>query len=120
MAIHTSLGRRYAREGRGLDSSMAIAAIYSVISDVVFMAELYGLFARNKRECVIARPGELRHKPERQGDKKYSAKDGHTRDDISAAMKDLAHCFVNPVPESKTARVESRFNSNGHVCSIVI
>ena len=115
MAIHTSLGRRYAREGRGLDSSMAIAAIYSVISDVMFMAELYGLFARDKCEGVIARPGELRHKPERQGDKKYSAKDGHTRDDISAAMKDLAHCFVNPVSELNAARVESRFSSGSIV-----
>ena len=101
MTTHAGLCRRYARKSRCLDCGVAIPAIYTVISDVMFMAELYGLFARNECECVIARPGELRHKPERQADKKYSAKYGHTRDDISAAMKDLAHCFVNPVPESK-------------------
>jgi hypothetical protein len=99
---------------------VAIAAIYPVIPDMMFMAELHGLFARNKCEGVIARPGELRHKPERKADKKYSAKYGYTRYDISAAMKDLAHCFVNPVRESKAARVENWFSSDGHVFSIVI
>lgn len=120
MTIHAGLGRGYAREGGSLDRGMAIAAIYPVISDVMFMAELYGLFARNECEGVIARPRELRHKPERKADKKYSAKDGDTRDDISAAMKYLAHYFLNPLRESKAARAESRPGSDGLVCSIVI
>src|SRR5262245_58121777 len=120
MTIHAGLGRGYACKCRGLDRGMAIPAIYPVIPDVMFMAELHGLFARDVCECVIARPGEFRHKPERKADKKYSAEYGDTRDDISAAVKDLAHCFVNPVRESKAARAESRFNSGGNVCSIVI
>src|SRR5437764_15076699 len=43
MAIHAGLGRRNAREARGLNRGMAIAAIDSKSGDVMLMAEGHGL-----------------------------------------------------------------------------
>jgi len=63
MAVHAGLGRGNTGKGGCLDSRMAIATIYSAIADVMLMAELHRLFARNEGESVIAGAGELSHKP---------------------------------------------------------
>jgi len=40
VAIHARLCRRHSGTRRGFDGRMAIAAVYAVVADVVFMAEL--------------------------------------------------------------------------------
>ena len=48
MAIHACLGRGDTCESRRFDSRMTVAAIYPAIADVMLMAELDGLFARDE------------------------------------------------------------------------
>ena len=47
MAIHASLRGRNPGKSGGFHARMAIAAVNSVVSDVVFVAELHGLLASN-------------------------------------------------------------------------
>jgi hypothetical protein len=70
---------------------MAIAAIDAVIADVMLMAELNWLFAREKCLSVIGRPVEFEQQPDDDPDEEDRAEDADFRYEISASMKDLAH-----------------------------
>ncbi len=91
MAIHACLGRRNPGEGELLDRRVTIAAINSVIADVMLMAELNGLLARNVGLSVIRRAVEFEQQPDDYGDEEDRAEDADFGDEIGASMKDLAH-----------------------------
>ena len=91
VAIHASLRRRYAGIGKLLDGRVTVAAIYSVIAYVVFVAELNGLLAREKSLSVIGRPVELEQQPDDDRDEEKRAEDTNLGDEVRASMKDLAH-----------------------------
>ena len=56
MAIHAGFRRRDARNGGSLNRGVTIAAIESIIADVMFMTELHGLCARHILVRRIRRP----------------------------------------------------------------
>src|SRR6185295_12766235 len=85
------LRRRNTGEGLLLDRCMAIAAIDAVIADVMLMAELNRLLAREKGLSVIGRSVEFEQQVDDDPDKKDRAEDADFRYEISASMKDLAH-----------------------------
>jgi len=91
MAIHASLGGRNARISKFLNGGMTIAAIDSVISDVMFMAELNGLFAREISLGVVRGSVKFEQKPNDYRDEEDRAEDADFRYEVGASMKDLTH-----------------------------
>jgi len=53
VAVHANLGRGNPRKGRSLYRDVTISTINPVISDVMFVAKLDGLSARNIGSCRI-------------------------------------------------------------------
>ena len=64
VAIHAGFRRGNAREGGGFDGSVTVAAVESVIPDVVLVAELDRLGARNVLVRRIRRPGQSQNSSE--------------------------------------------------------
>lgn len=60
MTIHAGLRRGHARRGGRLDRRVAVSAIYAVITDVMLMAELYGLLFLDVSPGEVRRAGNLR------------------------------------------------------------
>jgi hypothetical protein len=94
MAIHTGLSRRNACIGKLLDCGVAVTAIDAVISDVMFVTELNGLFAREIRLSVIGGSVEFEQEPDDYRDEENRAEDANFRDEVGASMKDLTHRFA--------------------------
>jgi hypothetical protein len=107
VAIHAGLRRRDAGESRRFYGGVTIAAVDAFIADVMLVAELNRLLAREVGLRVVGGPSELRHKPERYADEEYRAEDTQPGNDVCAAMKYLAHYFLNPGCESANARADS-------------
>jgi hypothetical protein len=61
----------------------------------------------------------LRHKPERYADEEYRAKNAHPRNDVCAAMKYLAHYFLDPVFKSLMTRAACDRQPTGAACSSI-
>lgn len=59
VAIHAGLGRGDTRKREFLNRGVTVAAVNAVVTDVVLMAELNRLFAREERLGVIRRSVEL-------------------------------------------------------------
>jgi hypothetical protein len=95
MAIHASLSWRNARISKSLNGGMTIAAIDSVVSDVMFVAELNGLFAREISLGVVRGPVEFEQKPNDYRDEEDRAEDADFRYEVGASMKDLAHRLLS-------------------------
>jgi hypothetical protein len=91
MAVHAGPGRRNPGKRELLHRRVTIAAIYSVIANVVLMTELNGLLARNVRLSVIRGAVEFQQQPDDYGDEEDRAEDADFGDEIGASMKDLAH-----------------------------
>jgi hypothetical protein len=94
MAIHTGLSRRNAGVSQLLDGRVTISAIDAVISDVMFVAELNGLFAREISLSVVRGPVEFKQEPDDYCDEENRAEDANFRDKVGTSMKDLAHRFA--------------------------
>jgi hypothetical protein len=92
MAIHAGPGRRNPGEGEPLNSSVTIAAIYSVVANVMLMTELNRLFAWDIGLSVIGRAVEFEQQPDGYSEEEDRAEDADFGDEIGASMKDLAHC----------------------------
>ena len=71
----------------------SVAAVDAVIPDVMLVAELHRLLARNVLPRQIGRAGHRKYGNERQSDQKESRKDTEARDKIRTAMKNLGHVF---------------------------
>ena len=91
MAIHAGLGRRNSRVSQLLDSGVTVAAVDAVISDVMFMTKLNGLFAREKCLGVVRGPVEFKQKPNDYRDEEDRSEDADFRYEVGASMKDLTH-----------------------------
>src|SRR6185369_12200433 len=94
MAIHTGLSRRNACVGKLLDGGVAVTAIDAVISDVMFMTELNGLFAGEISLSVVGGPVEFEQKPDDYCDEENRAEDANFRNKVGTSMKDLSHRFA--------------------------
>ena len=73
---------------------MTIAAIEPVITDVMFMAELHWLRARNVLVGGIWRPRQPQYADESQADQKNSREQAESGNEICASMKNLGHVSV--------------------------
>jgi len=91
VTVHARLCRRYSGKRRFFDRRMAIAAIYSVIADVMFMTELNRLFLRLECAGGIGRPAQLGEDPGNDGEYKYGSEDGEAGYGVGAAFENLGH-----------------------------
>lgn len=74
---------------------MTIAAVDAVIANVVFVAELNRLFAREVSLSVVRRPVELEEQPDNYRDKEDRAEDTDFRYEVGASLKNLAHRLLS-------------------------
>jgi len=91
MAVHAGFGGRNARKARGLDRSVAVAAIDPEAGDVVLVAEGNRLRLANTRIGDIRRALDFHCHPAQGSDYKDRAKDGGPGQSIRTAMEDLRH-----------------------------
>lgn len=77
MAVHTGLGRRDPGIAELLDGSVAVAAVDAVISDVMFVAELNRLFAREISLRVVRGPVEFEQEPDDYCDEENRTEDAN-------------------------------------------
>ena len=91
MAVHARLGRRNSGVRQLLDRRMTIPAIDSVITNVVFVAELNRLFSRKKGLSVVRRAIGFEQQPDNYRDEEHCPEDADLRDEICAPMKNLTH-----------------------------
>jgi hypothetical protein len=75
VTVHASFRRRNARVSELLDRRVTVAAIDSVIADVMFVAELNGLLSRKISLSVIRGSIELEKKPDDYGNEENRAED---------------------------------------------
>ena len=94
MAIHAGLGGRNSGGGGDFNRRMTIAAIDSVVADVMFVTELDRLFARDVLPRQIRRTRKRQYSRECQSRQKNCGKKAEARDEIRAAVKNLGHVRV--------------------------
>jgi hypothetical protein len=91
VAIHAGLCRRESGNGGSFHAAVAVTAIDPVISDMMFVAKLHRLLARNVLPGHVRRTRNREHSQKRQPDQKQSRKDTKSGDEVRAAMKNLRH-----------------------------
>jgi len=94
MAIHAGFRGGDARDGGSLNRGVTIAAIEPVVSNVMLMAELHGLRARNVLVRGIRRPRQPQYADEPQANQKNSREQAESGNKICASMKNLGHVSV--------------------------
>jgi hypothetical protein len=70
---------------------VAVAAINTVVANVMLVTELYRLRARNVGLCVVAGTIEFHKQPKQSPADKDGTEDAHLGDGVSALMKYLGH-----------------------------
>ena len=70
---------------------MAIAAIYTVIADMMLVAELNGLSPYDVLICEIRCPSDAQHADERKRRQEKRRKDTKSCDEVRASVKNLGH-----------------------------
>jgi hypothetical protein len=94
VAVHAGFCGRDSRDGRGFYARMTVSAVDAIVADMVFVAELHGLLARNILIRGIGRAGYPQHSRECEPSKEYSGEHTEARDEIRAAVKNLGHVIV--------------------------
>src|SRR5579871_804334 len=94
MAIHAGLCRRHAGGCRTLHARMAIAAVDAIVADVVLVAELNWLIARDILIRQVRRARSEEHTRQSNAGQKHTCKDTESRDEVRASMKNLRHVYV--------------------------
>lgn len=94
MTIHTGLSRGDACIGELLDGCVAVTAVNAVISYVMFVTELNGLFAGKISLSVVRGSIEFEQEPDDYCDEENRAEDANFRDKVGTSMKDLTHRFA--------------------------
>ena len=102
MTVHTGLGWRDPGKRKLLDGGVTVAAVDSVIADVVFMAELNRLLSGKEGLGVVRGAVELEQHPDGYAKEKNRAEDSDLRDEVGASIKDLSHRFPNSRQELET------------------
>jgi len=80
---------------------MAVAAIYSVIANVVLVTKLNRLLAREEGLGVIRGSVEFKQHPDQDSGEKHGTEDGRLRDKVGASIEDLPHRFLRPIENWK-------------------
>lgn len=96
MAVHAGLCGRNAGDRGGFHARVTIAAIDSVVANVMLVAELYGLFARNILIGKVRRASDSENGGECKSSQKNGGEHTETRDEICAAVENLRHVRVAP------------------------
>ena len=98
MAVHAGLCGWKAGRRSGFNRGVTIAAIQSIVSDVVLMTKLDWLLALDPLPRVPGRTVQLRSHPKRGEQNKNRAVDRSLRECVRAVMKNLWHrrSFANP------------------------
>ena len=81
---------------------MTVAAVYAIIADMMFVAELNRLLAWKISLSVIRGPVEFEQQPDNQSDEEERAKDGDLRNEVRASIKDLPH---RPLSSERSGRL---------------
>src|SRR5207237_3779568 len=91
VSIHADIRGVDDRKGGSLHAGMTVAAIDSVVSHMMFMAELHRLFACDVLPRHIRRACRLEHRQHRKTHDKNKREDTKSGDEICASMKNLGH-----------------------------
>lgn len=91
MAIHAHRGRRHARGGRSLDRRVAIAAINTVVANVMLMTELDRLLAFDPLARIPSRASNLCRDPKGREQNKDRAINRGPRQVVRAMTENLWH-----------------------------
>jgi hypothetical protein len=85
---------------------MAITAVDSVVSHMVFMAELYGLAPHHVLIGEIRCAHQANNEREREPDQKNSGKQTESGNEIRAAVKNLGHVYFAPRREASPGSIQ--------------
>ena len=91
MTIHAGVGRRHSGGGSGFDGGVAVAAIQTVVADVVLVTKLHRLLAFDPLPRVPGRAIQFRRDPQRRHENENSAIDRELRECVCTVMKNLGH-----------------------------
>jgi hypothetical protein len=91
VAVHARFGWRDSGKRQFLNCCVTVAAIDSLIADMMLVAELYGLFSWEKRLSVVRGSVELEQHPDADSNKENRAEDGSLRDEVGTSIEDLPH-----------------------------
>jgi len=94
VAVHARLGGRDAGKARGLDRSVAVAAINSESGNVVLMAEGDGLWADHLCVSYVGRALQFEHRPQQRRYQEYRPVNRGAGDCVGTAMKNLHRLSV--------------------------
>jgi hypothetical protein len=94
VAVHAGLCGGDTRDGRGFYARVTVSAVDAIVADVVFVAELHRLLARDILIRGIGRASDPQHSRECEPSQKYSGEHTESRDEIRAAVKNLGHVIV--------------------------
>jgi hypothetical protein len=83
---------------------MTVPAIDTVVADVVFVAELNRLLAREISLSVVRGPVEFEQQPDNQSNEEERAEDGDLRNEVRTSVKDLPHLSARLRTELETSR----------------
>ena len=100
---------------------MTIPAVDAVVSNVMFVTELYGLLALDPLSGIPGRAVELSSHPERSYQDKQSAIDRNFCERVCAVMEDLRHATSSAersktTSEGETAGMGQGTNHQGKIC----
>jgi hypothetical protein len=91
VAVHAGFRGRDSGNGGSLDARVTVSAVDAVVADVVFVAELHGLFSRNILVGGIRRSSNPKHARDCETGEKNGGKHTKPGDEIRAAVKNLGH-----------------------------
>ena len=91
MAVHARLGRRNAREGRGLDRGVTVPTVNAIVEHVMEMAELHRLLDVLLGARHVRRATEKHREPDQASDQQENACETDLGQGVGASMENLRH-----------------------------
>jgi hypothetical protein len=94
VAVHAGFCGGDSRDGGCFHARVTISAVDTIVADMVFVAKLHGLLARDILIRGIGRASDPQHACESKPSEKNCGKHTKPGDEICAAVKNLGHLFV--------------------------
>ena len=91
VTIHAGFRWRDPGKSGSFHACVAVAAVNSIVSYVMFVAELHGLFASNVLAGQIRRTRRCQHRQNGKPHDEQKRKHTKSRDEVRASMKNLSH-----------------------------
>jgi len=91
VTVHAGLCGGDSRDGRGFHARVTVSAVDTIVADMVFVAELHRLLARDILIRGIGRASDPQHACESKPGEKNCRKHTEPGNEIRAAVKDLGH-----------------------------